>query len=172
MTPVLTLDPWPPTPNLWLLIVECSSEHLGTNPILIARKLPLWEQFSPTSSFHTISTDFPLWIPIFYYGGRVEIKFPEQITLLSPPNTFVGWSVLSYMQNLFPYKRTFFLVFQEANKQTKHSTKTSLTISQLCPYKNIKTKPEHNELYYISKSRLWKQLNHIPLANTKITQSI
>ena len=155
MTPVLTPDPWPPTSDPRLLIVKCSFEHLGTNSILIARKLPSWEQFSPTSSFHTISTDFPLWIPFFYYCGRVKTKCPEQITPLLPPNTYVGWPVLSYMQNLFPYKRTAFLVSSSRRQVNKATlTKTSLTISQLCPYKKIKTKTEHNELYYISKGRL------------------
>ena len=50
------------------------------------------------------------------------------------------------------------------NKQTKHGQpKRVLPFLSSVLIKYIKTKPEHNELYYISKSRLWKQLNHIPL---------
>ena len=46
--------PLPPAP--WPLTAEWSSEHFGANPIFIAQKFSLWEQFSPTSSFHSIST--------------------------------------------------------------------------------------------------------------------
>ena len=54
LTPVLTPDPWPLTPDHLPLTGECSSEHFGPNPIFIAWKLPLWEQFSPISSFPLI----------------------------------------------------------------------------------------------------------------------
>ena len=43
VTPILTPDPQPPTPDPWPLTGECSSEHFGTNPIFIAQKLSLWE---------------------------------------------------------------------------------------------------------------------------------
>ena len=59
VTPILTPDPQPTTPDPWPLTGECSSEHFGTNPIFIALKLPLWEQFSSISSGIPKSIAFP-----------------------------------------------------------------------------------------------------------------
>ena len=66
-------------------------------------------------------------------------------------------------------ERLFWSSRRQVNKPTL--TKNESYHFQLCPYKNIKTKTEHNELYYISKGRLWKQLKHTPLANSKFKQS-